>query len=40
MVNMLKVGFMFTYVAPLLLVLGFTLFKEGYDDLNRKKRDQ
>jgi phospholipid-translocating ATPase len=26
-VNMLKVGFMFTYVAPLALVLGFTLLK-------------
>ena len=38
-VNMLKVGFMFTYVAPLALVLGFTLTKEGYDDYNRKKRD-
>lgn len=38
-VNMLKVGFMFTYVAPLALVLGFTLAKEGYDDYNRKKRD-
>jgi len=36
---MLKVGFMFTYVAPLALVLGFTLAKEGYDDYNRKKRD-
>jgi phospholipid-translocating ATPase len=27
LVDMLKVGFLFTYVAPLLLVLGFTLFK-------------
>lgn len=39
-INMLKVGFLFTYVAPLALVLGFTLFKEAYDDYNRKKRDQ
>ena len=39
-VDMLKVGFMFTYVAPLMLVLGFTLIKEAYDDLNRKKRDK
>jgi phospholipid-translocating ATPase len=38
-INMLKVGFLFTYVAPLALVLGFTLFKEAYDDYNRKKRD-
>jgi phospholipid-translocating ATPase len=27
LIDMLKVGFLFTYVAPLLLVLGFTLFK-------------
>lgn len=39
-VDMLRVGFLFTYVAPLLLVLGFTLGKEAYDDLNRKKRDK
>lgn len=37
---MLKVGFLFTYLAPLLLVLGFTLFKEAYDDHYRKKRDE
>lgn len=39
-INMLKVGFLFTYIAPLALVLGFTLFKEAYDDYNRKKRDE
>ena len=39
LIDMLRVGFLFTYVTPLLLVLGFTLFKEAYDDLNRKKRD-
>lgn len=39
-INMLKVGFLFTYVAPLALVLGFTLFKEAYDDYYRKKRDE
>ena len=38
-VDMLKVGFMFTYIAPLILVLGFTLLKEAYDDRNRKARD-
>jgi phospholipid-translocating ATPase len=37
---MLKVGFLFTYIAPLLLVLGFTMLKEAYDDINRKKRDE
>lgn len=26
-VDMLKVGFLFTYLAPLVLVLGFTLIK-------------
>ena len=40
LIDMLRVGFLFTYVTPLLLVLGFTLFKEAYDDLNRKKRDK
>jgi phospholipid-translocating ATPase len=39
-ISMLKVGFLFTYIAPLLLVLGFTLFKEAYDDHYRKKRDE
>jgi len=39
-VDMLKVGFLFTYIAPLILVLGFTLFKEAYDDYYRKKRDE
>lgn len=36
---MLKVGFLVSYLAPLLLVLGFTLLKEAYDDRNRKARD-
>ena len=40
MIDMLRVGFLFTYVAPLLLVLSFTLFKEAYDDYNRKLRDK
>jgi phospholipid-translocating ATPase len=39
-INMLKVGFLFTYVAPLVFVLGFTLFKEALDDIYRKKRDE
>lgn len=38
-INMLKVGFLFTYVAPLAFVLAFTLLKEGVDDHYRKKRD-
>lgn len=36
---MLKVGFLVSYLAPLILVLGFTLLKEAYDDRNRKARD-
>jgi len=39
-INMLKVGFLFTYVAPLAFVLGFTLVKEAVDDYYRKKRDE
>ena len=37
---MLKVGFLFTYVAPLAFVLVFTLTKEAIDDYHRKKRDE
>ncbi len=40
LIDMLKVGFLFTYIAPLILVLGFTMMKEAYDDYNRKKRDE
>jgi len=36
----LKVGFMFSYVAPLALVLSITIIKEGYDDYYRYKRDK
>ena len=35
----LKVGFLFTYVAPLVFVLTITVVKEGYDDFQRYKRD-
>lgn len=35
----LKVGILFSYVAPLAFVLTLTLLKEGFDDLGRKKRD-
>ena len=31
-VPFLKVGFMFTYVAPLVFVLVVTMIKEAYDD--------
>jgi phospholipid-translocating ATPase len=35
----LKVGILFSYVAPLAFVLTLTMLKEGFDDLGRKKRD-
>ena len=31
----LKVGFMFTYIAPLVVVLGITIIKEAFDDYFR-----
>ena len=34
------VGFLFTYIAPLVLVLGFTLAKEYVDDRHRQMRDR
>ena len=40
LIPMLRVGFLFTYIAPLLLVLGFTLIKEYIDDSHRRKRDK
>lgn len=36
----LKVGFMFTYVAPLVFVLTITMFKEAYDDCKRRTQDK
>lgn len=36
----LKVGFLFTYVAPLAFVLVITLLKEGWDDMQRYQRDK
>jgi phospholipid-translocating ATPase len=38
--NELKVGFLFSYVAPLAFVLFVTLIKEGIDDFLRYKRDK
>ena len=35
----LKVGFLFTYLAPLVFVLVVTISKEAYDDFKRYKRD-
>jgi phospholipid-translocating ATPase len=36
----LKVGFTFSYVAPLVMVLSVTIMKEAFDDYYRYKRDQ
>lgn len=36
----LKVGFLFTYVAPLVFVLGVTMIKEAFDDIKRAYRDR
>jgi len=36
----LKVGFMFTYIAPLAVVLTITIIKEGVDDFKRYQRDK
>ena len=36
----LRVGFLFTYIAPLAIVLGITICKEGYDDYQRYLRDK
>ena len=39
-VPFLKVGFMFTYVAPLVFVLTITMFKEAFDDCKRRTQDK
>jgi phospholipid-translocating ATPase len=36
----LKVGFLFTYIAPLAFVLTVTLMKEAWDDIQRWQRDK
>lgn len=38
--SILKVGFLFTYIAPLSFVLLVTLSKEAYDDWKRHQRDK
>lgn len=35
----LRIGYLSTYVAPLAFVIGITLSKEAWDDINRRKRD-
>ena len=36
----LKVGFLFTYLSPLCMVVGFSMLKEFYDDLKRRIQDK
>ena len=36
----LKVGLMFTYIAPLVFVLLITIVKEAFDDFQRKRKDR
>lgn len=36
----LKVGFLFTYVSPLVFVLTITLIKEAADDMQRCRKDR
>jgi phospholipid-translocating ATPase len=36
----LRVGFLFTYVAPLVIVLMVTMIKEAFDDFARYRRDK
>jgi len=39
-IDILKVGLLFSYVAPLAFVLTLTMVKEAYDDFNRYKQDK
>lgn len=36
----LKVGFLFTYISPLVFVLAITLIKEAVDDIQRFRKDK
>ena len=38
--NVLKVGFLFTYIAPLAFVVAVSMTKELYDDINRRIQDK
>ena len=38
--NELKVGFLFTYVSPLAIVVSISMLKELYDDINRRIQDK
>ena len=36
----LKVGFLFSYLSPLVIVVGASMIKELYDDINRRYQDR
>ena len=38
--DVLKVGFLFTYLSPLCMVVGFSMLKEMYDDIKRRLQDK
>lgn len=38
-VPQLRVGFLFTYISPLVVVLLITMIKEAFDDFTRFRRD-
>ena len=38
-IRALRVGFLFTFIAPLAFVLTITMIKEAFDDISRMKRD-
>ena len=38
--DVLKVGFLFTYISPLCMVVGFSMLKELYDDIKRRITDK
>ena len=38
-IDALKVGFLFSYIAPLIFVLILTMAKEAWDDFKRYRRD-
>jgi phospholipid-translocating ATPase len=39
-IKLFNIGFLFSYVAPLVFVLLMALLKEAYDDFKRYKRDK
>lgn len=39
-IEALRVGFLFTFLAPLIFVLVLTMIKEAYDDWHRYQRDK